>query len=549
LKRLDSGEYAIVLLSDSNEYQVWVSELGAEDISTVNLPTINKVFITKQPSLGTLFKSQNGSTWVPSPLEDLKFTLNKAYFSDTGGTARFYNSTNFIISPENKLPNNPITAISTSSTPNSGRHILVYHPNHGMHYLNDQVQISNVQSDILPVNLTISYGNTSTGPISVANTSIFANFEGNPVNNSNPGYIQIGNEIIQYKSLGAGQLLDITRGFYGTIPTSYNTNNLVYKYEFNNVSLNRINTTHTVLSNPKPTLDNYYIQVSVGSSFSQTKTAGGNNVYATRNKQFSEIEFNRDFVINSNKTKVSSSVRTITSTSVDGTETSYVDNGFEIIGIGVTHKFNTPRMIASRVNELESLNSTNFVNNRSFTVELNLSTIDSNVSPLIDLTQNYVTARIYKINQPIGISSYASDNRVNSNTNDPHSFAHISNKINIEQSATSLQVLFSAYRNPSSDIRVLYKIFTNNSPDDQQIWQLFPGYDNLDVNGNIIDLKNNDGRSDSNIRSSLNDEYLNYKFSIDNLPAFTGFQIKIVGTSTNQTYSPLIKQLRVIALK
>ena len=114
LSRLAPGEYAVVLISDSNEYNVWVSELGSEDISTVNLPTVNKIFITKQPSLGTLFKSQNGTTWVPSPLEDLKFNLNKAKFITTGGTARFYNSTEEVISIENKLPNNPIVAISTS---------------------------------------------------------------------------------------------------------------------------------------------------------------------------------------------------------------------------------------------------------------------------------------------------------------------------------------------------------------------------------------------------------------------------------------------------
>ena len=138
---------------------------------------------------------------------------------------------------------------------------------------------------------------------------------------------------------------------------------------------------------------------------------------------------------------------------------------------------------------------------------------------------------------------------MNSNTNDPHSFVHISNRVNLEQSANSLQVIFSAYRNPASDVRVLYKIFTNNTPDDQQVWQLFPGYDNLDVNGKIINSANNDGRSDANVRSSLNNEYLDYKFSIDSLPSFTGFQIKILGTSTNQAYSPLIQGLRVIALK
>lgn len=552
LTRLPAGEYSIVLISDSNEYQVWISELGAEDISTVNLPAINKIFVNKQPHLGTLFKSQNASTWVPSPLEDLKFTLNKASFITTGGTAKLYNSTVNTKSEENKLPNNPITAISTSGNyPNSGRHILVLHPNHGMHSPNDKVEILGVQSDVLPQKLTVAYAASDTGPIAVDDANIFSEFEDSVVYEDLPGYIKINDEIIEYKNydIGTKTLSIISRGAYGTTPANHSIGDLVYKYEFNNVSLARINTQFAIESDPKPTLDTYYVQVSAGSSFTTTKTAGGNDVYASKNKKFTNIELNDSLVTSFNDTQVSASIRTITSTSVAGSEISFVDNGSEVIGITSTNKFNSPRMVASRLNETTYLNSTNFVGNRSLTLELNLNTSDSNVSPLIDLNQPYLIGSTYRINQPVGLSSYASDNGVNSNTDDPHSFVHISNRVNLEKSATSLKALFSAYRNQASDIRVLYKIFTNDSPDNEQIWQLFPGYENLDVNGKVINSDNNDGRSDVNVRSSLSNEYLDYSFTIDNLPSFTGFQIKIVGTSSNQAYSPLVKELRVIALK
>ena len=551
LTRLPGGnEYAIVLTADSNEYQVWVSELGGEDISTVNLPAVNKIFITRQPSLGTLFKSQNGTTWVPSPLEDLKFTLNKASFDTTGGTVRFYNSSNTTSVFENLLENNPIVAISTTGPgPNDGYHLLVNHPNHGMYSANNKVEISGVISDTLPSQLTVSYGNTSTSPISVASTSIFATFEGTSVSGTNPGYIQIGNEIIKYTSFGNNQLSNITRGVYGTSPIPHSVGDLVYKYEFNNVSLNRINTQFDILTDPKPTLDTYYVQIGAGTSFTTTKSGGGSNVYSSKNIQFSSIKFNDDLVTTFDGTQVSSSVRTISSTSVDGSELSYVDQAFQSIGIGSTNVFDAPRMIPSRINELEYLNATQFTNNRSFTLDLNLSTSDANLSPIVDLTQNYVIGEIYNINQPVGLSSYVSDNRVNSNSQDPNAFIYVSNRVDLQQSANSLKVLLTAYRNVSSDIRVLYKLFVPNTPDVDQIWQLFPGYDNLDINGHIINFANNDGRSDANVRSSLNNEYLDYSFTIDNLQSFTGFAIKIIGTSTNQAYSPLIKELRVIAVK
>jgi len=551
-----NAEYALVLTTDSNAYQVWISSIGDEDISTINSSTINKIFITRQPSLGTLFKSQNGTTWVPSPIEDLKFTLKKANFAPTSGTVKFYNSTTETRSIENRLPNDPITAISsTSSDLSDGRHILVFHPNHGMYSPNNKVEIIGVMTDSLPSTLTVSYASTASGPISVASTSIFTTFEGSNVSPSNPGYIQIGNEIIKFEGFNVNQLINITRGMYGTQPEYHTTGDFVYKYEYNNVSLARINTQHTIASNPISTLDTYYIQVSAGSSFTSTKTGGGSNVYASKNKVFGEIKLNDGLVTQFNNTNVSSSIRSITATSVNdsnggrGSEVSFSDLGYKSIGITSATKFNEPRMVASSINESQYLNSTQFIGNKSFTLELNLETTDSNVSPLIDLTQNFVTTKIYNISQPVGISSYPTDNRVNSDIEDPNNFVYISNKVDLNQSSTSLKVLLSAYRNSSSDIRVLYKIFTNSVPDSQQIWQLFPGYDNLDVNRHVVNSANNNGKPDSNVRSSLNDEYLDYTFTINNLSPFTGFAIKIIGTSTNQANSPLIKDFRAIALQ
>ena len=71
---------------------------------------------------------------------------------------------------------------------------------------------------------------------------------------------------------------------------------------------------------------------------------------------------------------------------------------------------------------------------------------------------------------------------------------------------------------------------------------------NIDVNGNVIDSDNNDGRSDLNVPSSVQDEFREYSFTVDDLPTFNGFAIKIVATTTNQAQPPVISQLRAIAL-
>ena len=70
-------DYAIVLLSNSAKYSVYISRVGETDL-------ITETFISTQPYLGSLFKSQNASTWEPSQWEDLKFTLYRADFASTG---------------------------------------------------------------------------------------------------------------------------------------------------------------------------------------------------------------------------------------------------------------------------------------------------------------------------------------------------------------------------------------------------------------------------------------------------------------------------------
>lgn len=80
---LSPGEYALVIKSDSLEYEVFVSEVGSKIIGTDRT-------ISKQPYLGSFFKSQNASTWDAIQLEDLTFKLYKAVFA-TAGTIDMYN--------------------------------------------------------------------------------------------------------------------------------------------------------------------------------------------------------------------------------------------------------------------------------------------------------------------------------------------------------------------------------------------------------------------------------------------------------------------------
>lgn len=84
---LPGEEYAIIVLSNSNEYEAYVAEMGQTIVGGTDR-------ISEQPYAGSLFKSQNASTWTPIQTEDLKFKIQKCLFDITSnGNAIFKNIT------------------------------------------------------------------------------------------------------------------------------------------------------------------------------------------------------------------------------------------------------------------------------------------------------------------------------------------------------------------------------------------------------------------------------------------------------------------------
>ena len=118
----------------------------------------------------------------------------------------------------------------------------------------------------------------------------------------------------------------------------------------------------------------------------------------------------------------------------------------------------------------------------------------------------------------------------------------------LENPATSLKVLFAAFRPPAADIRVLYRLFRADTDSLDKVFELMPGFENLDSSGFVISEKNNSGRPDRNVVPSLEDQFLEYEFTKNNLPPFTGFQVKVCLSSINQAQVPQLLDFRAIAV-
>jgi hypothetical protein len=471
--------------------------------------------------------------------------------------------------------NGNVTASSVGvvSEEKQGLYIKVNHKNHGMYALNNDVIIRDVYSDINPTKLAAAYSNQDSGVITLSDMiidpstslSTFNTFENVSVSSTNPGYIRIEDEIISYEGVSGSTLTGITRQIDQTPKFSYAVGTPVFKYELNGISLRRINKTHSLQDSDidrSIDLDYYYIKIdpsasgidrSVGTSFpllyiKETKSTGGPNAYATQNIPFEIVRPNIQ-TLTLTGTSVSGRIQTTSGSSVDGTEESYNNQGFEQISLDENNYLSSPRIVASQVNETARLKS--LPGNKSFTLNLVLNTNNSNISPVIDLERVNMIFVSNRVNSPI--ADYTADFRTSTLQEDPSSFVYASNPVSLQAAASSIKIIASAYVNRVNDLRAFYAIMKD--PNETPVYYPFPGYSNLSSNGTIINVSASDGTSDTNISKSDNFnflsedlEFVDYEFTRNNLPEFRYFSIKLVGTSTNMAHPPRVKDLRVIAL-
>ena len=284
--------------------------------------------------------------------------------------------------------------------------------------------------------------------------------------------------------------------------------------------------------------------------FTDQKSVGGSRIFASQNVQYNSILPRFNFITPGNNTSLTSRIRTVSGTSASGSETSFIDQGYEPVELNQINKLSSTRIVCSEVNENEHL--TTLPKNRSFTTQLDFKSSDFNLSPIVD-TQNAVMIYIRNmLNSPI--NDYSLDSSSNEVSGDPHAAVYISNRVDLQQPATSLKVIVGAFRHSSADFRVLYQLFKTDSKEVEPKYELFPGYENLiDSDGDgfgdtVIDPVKNNGRPDAIVPASTDDEFLDYQFSVDNLNKFNGFKIKIVISGTDEAHAPKFQDIRAIAL-
>ena len=148
--------------------------------------------------------------------------------SEPGGTSATITSINYSGDSYDAYPT------AAPSFPSDDKEVLVYHRNHGMHQRTNNVEIMGVKSEVPDTTLTTTLAQGSTS-IQVQDGSQFHQIIGGAtIGNLNPGYMKIGDEIIQYSAISAnGQVITVAtsgRGAFGTADVEHPSGTVVECY-------------------------------------------------------------------------------------------------------------------------------------------------------------------------------------------------------------------------------------------------------------------------------------------------------------------------------
>ena len=437
------SEYAIVLLADSIDYNVYVAETYALQLGSTSKR------VNRQPYLGSLFKSQNGTTWEPDQAKDLAFKLYRANFTSTSGSAYL---TNY------DAPQVPAILYTDSAVSANDSDVGVWLPNHGFH-IGEQVVISGLDS--------------------------------------------------------------ATR--------------------YNGILGSSIVGTRTVTA-----ADGNAFLIGADSSFNASSPLGG-TTFAERQVQFSTLTPYITSLIPDN-TNIITSLKTTSGKSIAGGETKFQkDAAFSTnIIVNEVNEFDRVNVIATSRNETANLSGA-----KSLEFKLDLSTVNNQVSPVIDLQRVGVYAGINIIDNPdsdissvgtistgrtVGVLTGAANKplRQTSET-DPYDGTglakHITTPVGLENPAKGLKIIAGALRPASADFDVYWRTATDGVNIFDQDWTYV---------------------SASTFPAADENNYREYRWIVGGdtgtMNPFTIYQVKIVMRSNNAAKVPIFKDLRVIAL-
>lgn len=596
----ENQEYALVLASDSNNYKVWISQMGDQ------IPGSSRT-ISEQPYLGSLFKSQNATTWTAAQDQDLMFTIYRCQFdTQVIGSVQFAND---VIS-NNVIDNDPFEIVEGSTK------LRVWHREHGM-FVGSKVAFDNVDP-------TVYTGVTGSGTITTSISSTEVNGVSTAFINEIPSAGTVLFRASDGKYLGViDHVVDDGTLILRSNCTTTIGSGVAFKFadSLNGIPVteiyNKANpTSNLVLTIDAVDLDSYILNVTTPGT--STGYTGGGSVTAASNILYDVLQPHVQMQ-NFSDTTCDFFIKTTSGKSVDGSESPYELSSQFVPAIpNDNNYFYNPQVVASSVNQDA------FVSAKTLAIQANLTTSNDALSPIIDTHRISAITISNKLNSPsesninvaeidnrtvftgatgafsfsgstitttnptvagliqtISVGKYITISGATTSSNNgtylvtgvdtdgsTYGTITVANKTFVSQAAATgttvhLRVLFVdeiapvgstsinkyvskaiALAFPSNFVRIRYSA---NCPTEANVlvyYKTSPVGSTLDFQNVNWTLANPDG---SLVKVKNGDGTFNdVQYSIDGLPSFDTVMVKLVMQSTNSAAVPRIKDLRII---
>ena len=480
----ENSDYCFIVRSNSSLYQLYTSRMGE-----VSIETGRRIF--EQPYVGSIFKSENSLTWTAEQFEDIKFRLNKAVFSTSPSTVTFTATTPYMA----------VYGDQFSTT--SGSNVVTYtHPqNHGLStgsklylYTDPSLTYNGISSTAF---------NVSTGHTVTVVDDRVVTF--NLTNANATGALSSGGKIT-YVAVSAGgsgyvvgDLIETTADIpVGTVSV-VNDQGAIVEVELNNTitglttapSIRAVSTAGTGAALVASVLPRFVVSV--------------NKPMMGFIPHMNILNFG-----SSSTTQVLSAPR-------------LVGGNVELI------PFKEDQGIANLGQQLVVKSGTNNQGSTSATVEVNMLTDNSNVTPIIDIRAQPSLSAISPLinNDPTGtvitseLAAAGGDARAR----------YVTQKIQLQMISNGMRLFSTISSTSASSVSWFVRTSLSSSG---------VNHDNLGWVELTCDVARN--------RSSYVGEFYEYEFKMDSLPPFDTYDLKCVMLTNDQSKPPIVSSYRVIVL-
>jgi hypothetical protein len=518
---LESGkEYAIVVISDKSfTYKLWVARMN--DASRIDKPGYS---VTEQAYAGSLFKSQNSSTWEAAQDEDMTFVLYRSKFDVSKQAVLSVSNSNLAYT---RLNSNPFGYTNSSNV------VRVYHRNNGLRNgmtvkfkdivlgnANGGFQIEN------NTNYTVTNCSLDSYVILLSGTNKFLGDSG-----------RYGGEIVNV-------MTNIEYDTVKFVAPNVNFNGVTYAHSY----LTETDTTkesihthfieNTIIDFNSPRFVKSQLNQTNGSSLEYRIIMGSDDDSISPVVDLSnvsaELLSNRiNFPTvgdNYGSIDTSSPYNTNSSDIVKFTKTG--SNGVTWVGVNGDATTNATFRVeaASQLADLVEVGcQIVLTNNVGVTVtslvygESMASNGDVTFTLDKNLTVNNITGgTLYVYVYKNYIAEFGP--RKNSAV-----CRYISQPVILTNPASALKFLFAANIQPSADISLFYRTYSANNISALE-------------NSNWISVPLNYKKTGNTM------EYIDQEYLVEDIPTFSAYQVKIVPVSENKSQIAKLKDLRVIAL-